>query len=168
MLSIGSLFGGGDDPASLYVGRLSPGTTTAQLYQAFAKFRRNWGGAKLHRKTLPSGEVIHWAVVTLSSAKAARKAVQAMDGMVVRGQRVQLRDYHDRTVHNERRAPGWRNRPWNGLERRKHDRRRYELRQAPPDDLFDATAQAEADELEVETPYAISTAGYRDHSRKLG
>jgi len=169
-MGLRGLFGRGnsaheEDSATLYVGRLESGTSVADLYRLFATFRKQWQGATVYKKALAGGETAYWGVVKLCSKKAAQKAIKALDGGRLDGFALKVRLFETRSAHNERRSPNWRTMPWDGPERRSRDRRCYEPRQAPVDDLFGEVEVHEEETVDLDN---IRVEGYRNFSRKGG
>jgi hypothetical protein len=55
--------------------------------------------------------------------KEAERLVRQLKGASLHGRTIEVREYYKRSYSHERRALGWRDRPWDGVERRSQDRR---------------------------------------------
>ena len=55
--------------------------------------------------------------------KDAERLIRQLKGVSILGRIVEVREYYKRNYSHERRAPGWRDRPWSGIERRCQERR---------------------------------------------
>lgn len=115
---------------------------------------------KLHRYSARAGDTGCYGVCTFSSERLALKAIKKLDGYLLFGRALSVREYLYRSYNNERRALGWRNRPWDGLERRGAERRQGSIRTAAPE-LFPEEAVAAPEEKE-----RIVIQGFRDLATK--
>ncbi|HEY0633768.1 MAG TPA: RNA-binding protein [Gammaproteobacteria bacterium] len=118
----------------VFVGNLSPRTTLSDLVTFFKGFASN-ARFQIHDKQFEDGSRSRYAIATLDPDKLAEKAIKKLNGQVLNGHVVAVREYLHRGYSNERRAMGWRERPWQGIERRASERRRKQT-QKPTD--FDA------------------------------
>jgi RNA recognition motif-containing protein len=66
----------------------------------------------------------YYAIADIGHERLAAKAVKKLNGKKLRDRTLRLREFHHRCYSNERRALGWRDRPWNFRERRLLERRR--------------------------------------------
>lgn len=105
----------------LYVGQLSSQDTVEDLRQFFKAFARK-AGFKIVKLIRPSGPV-YIGVVSMESEKLAAKAIRKLHTRKLNGRRVTVREFIYRSGGNERRALNWRERVWNGIERRMAERR---------------------------------------------
>lgn len=107
----------------VYIGNLSPRTTLSDLVGFFKSFA---SGARfqIFDKQFDDGTRTRYAMATVDPDKLAEKAIKKLNGQSLNGNPVVLREFLHRSYGNERRAMGWRDRPWHGVERRDTDRRR--------------------------------------------
>jgi hypothetical protein len=82
---------------------------------------------------------------------------------MLRSSALRLREYHHRNYSNERRALGWRNRPWSAKERRLSERRRQT--RVPVDELDELFSRESITCTEIELE-EIRVTAYRDMSQK--
>ncbi|WP_455223457.1 hypothetical protein [Kaarinaea lacus] len=61
--------------------------------------------------------------ITIPSARIAPVALESLRNSEIRGTKLEIRQFVERNSENDRRAPNWRELPWNGKSRRKHERR---------------------------------------------
>lgn len=115
----------------VFVGNLSPRTTLSDLVTFFKGFASN-ARFQIHDKQFEDGSRTRYAIATIDPDKLAEKAIKKLNGQMLDGHSVVLREYLHRGYSNERRAMGWRDRPWQGEERRASERRRKQL-QKPVD-----------------------------------
>ncbi len=150
----------------LFVGNLGETVSAADLARLF----RDYKGAtvRLVDKRFEDGRIERHAVASIDSDKLARKAIKQLDGQVLRGNRIVIREYLHRTYSNERRALNWRNQHWPGFERRQTERRQRAM--AAPDagllPLADTT-QAPAPAKSKTTEQTIKISGLSNFARKL-
>lgn len=117
----------------VFVGNLSPRTTQSDLVTLFKGFAKE-PRFQIHDKQYEDGSRTRYAVIDIESEKSARKAIAKLHGKIVNGNAVIVREFFYRSYGNERRAVGWRDKPWHGVERRNLDRRR---KNAPKEIDFD-------------------------------
>lgn len=142
----------------VFVGNL-PGTVkVADVERLLAPFDRQVQ-IKLQQHKRKDGETGCYAVCTFSSDRLAQKAIKKLDGSQLFGQVLSVREYLYRSYSNERRALGWRNRPWQGVERRGVERRQGSIKTAEPDPFAEEVAPAEEKER-------IVIQGFRDLATK--
>jgi len=115
----------------VFVGNLSPRTTLSDLVAFFKSFASE-ARFQLFTKQFEDGAQVHYAVATIESDKLAEKAIKKLNGQSLNGHPVMLREFIHRNYGNERRAVGWRDKPWHGVERRGLERRRKQI-QKPVD-----------------------------------
>ena len=107
----------------IFVGNLSPRTTVSDLVALFKSFS-SATRFQIFDKQYDDGSRSRYAVATIDSDKLAEKAIKKLNGQELNGQRIALREFLHRSYGNERRAIGWRDKPWHGVERRANERRR--------------------------------------------
>lgn len=115
----------------VFVGNLSPRTTLSDLVTFFKGFASDTR-FQLFDKQYEDGSRIRYAVATIEPDKLAEKAIKKLNGQKLHGEAVVMREFLHRNYGNERRAVGWRDKPWHGVERRDNERRRKQL-QKPVD-----------------------------------
>jgi len=69
---------------------------------------------------------VRYFLAYVASDKEANKVVRKLDGVVWMGHPLMARVIRERSAFNERRSVDWRNRDWDGPERRRRDRRAYQ------------------------------------------
>ncbi len=92
-----------------------------------AKLLRRYGyhsDTKYMVTKLKSGEQRFYAVVEMSSERLANKLSKKLANAKELETKLIIREYKQRSYSNERRALGWRDREWSGIERRIEERRR--------------------------------------------
>jgi len=107
----------------VFVGNLSPRTTKSDLIALFKGFGDDVR-LQVFAKQFQDDSCSHYAVATIEPDKLALKAIKKLSGQYLKGSVILLREYHHRGYINERRAMGWRDKPWHGVERRQLERRR--------------------------------------------
>lgn len=107
----------------VFIGNLSPRTTLSDLVTFFKSYASDTR-FQIFDKQFEDGSRARYAVATIEPDKLATKVISKLNGKVLSGNMVVLREYTHRSYGNERRAVGWRDKPWQGVERRDLDRRR--------------------------------------------
>jgi RNA recognition motif-containing protein len=107
----------------VFIGNLSTRTTLSDLVAFFKGFARDTR-FQIFDKQYEDGSRSRYAVASIDSDKLAEKAIKKLSGQNLNGNSIALREFLHRSYGNERRAVGWRDRPWNGVERRAYERRR--------------------------------------------
>ena len=69
---------------------------------------------------------VRFGLVTIPSERSAVKAIRKLDGKRLAGAVVTVREFFHRAYSNDRRSVHWRDIPWQGVERRRRDRRHAE------------------------------------------
>lgn len=115
----------------VFIGNLSPRTTLNDLVVFFKSFASD-ARFQLFDKQYEDGSRARYAVATIEPDKLAEKAIKKLNGQLLKGEMVVLREFLTRSYSNERRAVGWRDKPWHGVERRGEERRRKQV-QKPVD-----------------------------------
>lgn len=128
----------------VFVGNL-PGTITLADMERLMRPFDGKVQVKLEQKQYKEGGVVCFGVCAFSSERLARKAIKKLDGTLLFGRTLSVREYLYRSYSNERRALGWRTRPWDGEERRGGERRNGTAL-ADPDDMFASTTVVESDD----------------------
>lgn len=146
----------------VFIGNITVNTSQTEilsLLKGFAKKAR----VRMVNQTLESGERAYYAIAEFDSERLARKAIKKLNGTLLHGQQVVLREYVHRSYSNERRAVNWRDRPWDGPERRRSDRR-DPPRAKPVDDFEALLADARRNEQHERENLRISA--YSNMARK--
>lgn len=142
----------------VFMGNLPETLNAADLERLLLPFDRQVK-IKLNNQRYKEGGAVCYGVCTFSSERLARKAIKKLDGYLLFGRALSVREYLYRSYSNERRALGWRNRPWDGLERRDGERRQGTALAAEAD-FFPEAAEETVDEDR------IVIEGYRDLATK--
>ena len=109
----------------VFIGNLPPSTT----FNEIRWLHGNWNfDAVIERVDGQSmaGHVYQYFIAHFSKGgeEEAGRLIKQLNGMSYFRQKVEVREFIHRSYRNERRAPGWRDRPWHGVERRNVDRRK--------------------------------------------
>jgi hypothetical protein len=80
---------------------------------------------KLHAATSEKGTggLHRYGLVYTRSEGDSRKVIKRVHGKVCHGSKLQAREFGQRLAGNERRRLDWRDAPWDGVERRRGERR---------------------------------------------
>ncbi|MEJ2345235.1 MAG: RNA-binding protein [Gammaproteobacteria bacterium] len=105
----------------IFVGNLPRDANVADLRHLFghgtaARFR-------VVQKRCANGTSCCYGCAVIGPERLARRLIAELDGLVLRGRRLQVRPFRQRNGYKERRAPPWRGQPWFGVDRRKSERR---------------------------------------------
>lgn len=142
----------------VFVGNLPKTVQVGDVERLLAPFDRQVQ-IKLQQHSRRDGEIGCYAVCTFSSERLAQKAIKKLNGSQLFGLVLVVREYLYRSYSNERRALGWRNRPWQGVERRGAERRQGSVKAAEPDPFAEAAALEEQERLVIQ--------GFRDLATKI-
>lgn len=107
----------------VFVGNLSQRTTLNDLMVFFKGFASD-ARFQIFDKQFEDGSRTRYAVASIEPDKLAEKAIKKLNGSYLQGNTLLLREFLHRSYSNERRAVGWRDKPWHGVERRTSERRR--------------------------------------------
>lgn len=151
----------------IFIGNLPAVISQAELLQFFKGYhKRNGIEVRIVDEDTESGIHHRYAVVTIEHERLAAKALKKLNGAQLKGNHVTLHEYQHRSYGNERRAVGWRNRPWDGPERRQADRRLKLKQEAPATDvLFEEPPEVEEEE-KVDADH-IKISAYTGMARKF-
>lgn len=144
----------------VFVGNLTLNVTHTDLIGFFKGFS-NKMKLRIVDKRQDDGTRVRYAIAAFETEKLALKAIKKLNGKVLRGERLVLREYFNRYYANERRALNWRNKPWNGVERRQTERRKQNIRSQPTE-----TPDAISKKATEVTPEAVVISGYTQLARK--
>jgi len=147
----------------VFVGNLPDTITANVLEKLFSPFDRQVQ-IKLHRHQDKEGRAGCYGVCTFSSSRQAQKAIKKLNGYNLFSHTLTVREFFYRSYSNERRALGWRDRPWQGVERRGLERRRGTALSRKADMFLEESAPAPVAQEEKER---IVISGYRDLATKF-
>ncbi len=106
----------------VYIGNLSARATTHDIRTLGGRAARGGVFRRLPQWSL-STDSCYYCVMETESDKQARHLIRRLAGKEYHGRCLVAREFVARSNGNDRRAPGWRLRPWRGVERRVSDRR---------------------------------------------
>ena len=107
----------------LFIGNLPPSATVLELRQLLGPCA-NQARYQLIQRSDADGVVHCFARVQVPSDVEARLVVaELQDAGTFSGRHLEVRRFRERNTFNDRRAPWWRAEPWEGVERRRGDRR---------------------------------------------
>ncbi len=152
----------------IFIGNLPSAISTAELLLFFKGYHKRDGiEARIVDEVTENGVHHRYAVVTIDHERLAAKALKKLDGKPLKGHHLMLREYQHRSYGNERRAIGWRNRPWDGPERRKVDRRlKLKVNEPNPNDIFDAPPEIEEEDEVLDADH-LKISAYDGMARKF-
>ncbi len=108
----------------LYIGNISSNTSEIDITQFICK---NAGIRDFSRINIvqehKAGKLNRYALVGIEPARQARNTISKINGMVLRGERLLIREFNHRSSNNEQRDLNWRAQVWQGDERRMIERR---------------------------------------------
>ena len=149
----------------ILIANLPPRIMELELLELLKPFHKRDGlHLQVVDQTAEDGTHHYYAVADILHERLATKAIKKLQGKMLRGFQLRLREFQHRSYSNERRALGWRNRPWNAKERRLKERRRQTRKQV--DELDELFAREAMDESGIEIE-EIRVTAYRDMSRKI-
>jgi RNA recognition motif-containing protein len=149
----------------IYVGSLSPHTTRNDVVTFLKSFARDARISMVDQK-LDNDQRAYYAIADFDSDKLALKAIKKLSGGVLRGEKVMLREFFRRNYSNERRALNWREKPWSGLERRNHERRKKLIPVGQSADDFGIQVEEQA-KTKNPDPATVKISAYNNMARKL-
>lgn len=107
----------------LFIGNLPPSATVLDLRQLLGPCA-NEARYQLIQRSDADGVVHCFARVRVpSDAEAGRVIAELQDAGTFSGRQLEVRRFQERNAFKDRRAPWWRAQPWEGVERRRTDRR---------------------------------------------
>jgi uncharacterized protein with PIN domain len=107
----------------LFVGNF----TRKEHLSKLAKHLRRYGyhyETRYKKVKLKTGQRRYYAIVTVESERQAKKLTKRLSAVREFDSPLVVREYKQRSYSNERRALNWRDKPWDGVERRISERRR--------------------------------------------
>lgn len=147
----------------VFIGNIAPNTTlndVVSFLKGFAKKAR----IRMVNQRLEDGSHAFYAVADFDADKLALKAIKKLNGSTLHGDTVVMREFVHRSYSNERRAVNWRDRPWNGPERRRDERRKKAI--AKQGDDFDDLLKNSRDNEKKERA-GVSISAYSNMARKF-
>jgi uncharacterized protein with PIN domain len=88
---------------------------------------------------LKTGQRRYYAIVTVESERHAKKLTKRLSAVREFDSPLVIREYKQRSYSNERRALNWRDKEWNGVERRVSERRRLRKKRRSSDETSEQT-----------------------------
>lgn len=111
---------------NLYIGNIPRNADDYGLRKFFQMFGQEDAAFRIVEKEA-HGQTYRYGYAELgNNAKGlslARSLIRKFNGKNMGEKRIVVREFYHRNYANDRRAVDWRNRPWNGRERRSTDRR---------------------------------------------
>ena len=146
----------------VFIGNLAPNATLTDLIGFFKGFS-NKAKIRIVEKRQEDGSKVRFGIADFESDKLALKAIKKLNQTSLRGDLVVLREYLHRYYGNERRAVNWRDKPWDGVERRQLERRKKETPKAADnfDELIEQSRKKEEEEVGK-----VRISGYTHLARK--
>lgn len=131
----------------VFIGNLPKNVSRVALERLLTPFDRRVR-ISLQQQQDKAGAMVGYALCTFTTERAARKAIAKLDGYHLFGQTLAVHEYRHRSYSSERRDVGWRNRPWDGVERRGGERRLGRTTKVASD-IFDDDLVEVVDEDEI-------------------
>ena len=107
----------------LYVGPL-PETAAYRALKSFFKGYEKNISIQIRQLTHDDDETITYAFVTVTTDRIGKKAIKKLNGTMLKGKPVLVREFVTRASSNDRRSLSWRMKPWKFFNRRHIDRRK--------------------------------------------
>ncbi|MCW8841420.1 MAG: RNA-binding protein [Gammaproteobacteria bacterium] len=149
----------------LFVGNITTTTTLNDVINLFRSFASK-ARFRMVEKKMENGNRAYYAVADFDSDKLAAKAIKRLNGSIIRGQNVIIREFIHRSYSNERRAVNWRDKPWNGPERRRNERRN-KVQAKQRDDFDELLESSQKNEAKEKTGDSFSIKAYNNMARKF-
>jgi RNA recognition motif-containing protein len=112
----------------LFIGNLPSQGTPEQLSRLLQPYGCR-SGIQYNVWRNGEGDLSYFAIVDTESERTAEKLIKNLSDTRFLDSYLVVREYHTRhSFHNERRGPGWRERQWQGEERRIGERRQGSVR----------------------------------------
>jgi RNA recognition motif-containing protein len=110
----------------LYIGNIPENIDDFNLRKFFSLFGEE--AATFRVVTKDSGDKVYrFGYAEITSPSLAQRLIREYNGANFDGNTLHIREYHERTPLNERRAPAWAAKPYHGPERRRSERRLPDL-----------------------------------------
>lgn len=116
----------------IIVANIAPSTRKKDLQEFFQDFAKDATFEVVRLKG--KFDVVVFGHVYIPKDRVAAKAIRKLNLKVLNGRRALVREFQVRAGNHERRALGWRNKPWPKPERRRNERRtpRVNIKQEDP------------------------------------
>jgi RNA recognition motif-containing protein len=109
----------------IFVGDLPKGATEQDLWR-LGRLSDGDGRVRVFKKPGPEGQMLRYGLLQVDSDSEARRVMDRLRLARLDGGPLRVRPFVDRHASaNERRATDWRERPWQGSERRQGERRSF-------------------------------------------
>jgi len=105
----------------IFIGNLPEHFDGYELRKLFRGFESSAKFSIVDKKSY--GRRVRYGLAVIEPSSEARRAIEALNLLEVQGQPIVVREFTHRSYGNERRALNWRERRWNGPERRQTERR---------------------------------------------
>jgi RNA recognition motif-containing protein len=106
----------------LFIGNIPEDVNDYDLRKFFGMFGQEDASFRIY-DTGSSGIPVHFGVATMNNRLDAIKAINDFHNSEMKGRKIIVREYLERSIYNERRAPAWAAQSYEGSERRRFDRR---------------------------------------------
>lgn len=147
----------------VYIGNISPNTTLNDVVNFLKSFAKK-AHVRIVDHPLENGGHARYALADFDADKLALKAIKKLDGATLHGNTVVMREFIHRSYYNERRAVNWRDKPWDGPERRKLERRQ-KVHIKEKDDFNDLLESSKENEEKAKA--SVSFSAYKNMARKF-
>ena len=108
----------------IYIGNLPLNASVMDLRNLIGRSIDNARYRIVH-KTLGNGTSCCYGQITLARGIKGEHVLREIQGIMLDGNALEIREYIHRNYVADRREPYWRGKPWHGLDRRKSERRRF-------------------------------------------
>jgi len=107
----------------IFIGNLPLNASVVDLRKLFGKID---SGTRLRicRLKMRDGSSICYGHAVIDSEQAGYDLILNFNGSLMQDKYIEVREFEQRKVANDRRAPLWTGAPWSGLNRRQSERRR--------------------------------------------
>jgi hypothetical protein len=109
----------------VFVGYFDSDTEPLQIVGVLKKRCAGVVAIEVHRKLIGTTGKVYCCCMTFRSIAAAKQAIERLQNLVVRGNRVLVRRWVERTAANERRDIHWRDCAYQAIDKRERERRNY-------------------------------------------
>ena len=154
----------GEEKMKILIANLPPRITELELLDLLKPYHKR-DGLRLQVVDQICDDGVHhyYAIADILHERLAAKALKKLNGKMLRSCELRLREFQHRNYSNERRALGWRNRPWSAKERRLMERRRQTRQHIDELDELFSRELITCTEIELEE---IRVTAYRNMPQK--